>query len=164
MIKSEYQEIKNKKPNSKPVIQPSDLTDKSDRTLLYGYTTRLLYNRTNIHVHFHVYLKDNKIHIVTYLKDSRYNAPDHMQRAIAESNDDYIPTRLYPEYCDYEFCKILKDRGYDLPFNNWSDSHNRQANPFYGFTLEDQKSCNNCSNTDDEYCNTCEEYNKWFKK
>ena len=93
-----------------------------NRTLLYGYTC----NRET----FHVYLKNNKIYTIIYgFKENPYEVK-------IESNEDYIPDkRLYPERCDYNFCKLLKIRGYDLPFTTWTDNVKKQD--FYGKTLED---------------------------
>lgn len=78
----------------------------NDRTLLYGYTC----DRKT----FHVYLKDKEIHTVFY--DISYEEKDPNPIKMAEvhvmSNRDYIPDkRLYPEACDYQFCKLLLASG-----------------------------------------------------
>lgn len=41
----------------------------------------------------------------------------------------------YPETCDYEFCKLLKERGISLPFTGFNEK--RTLRDYYGFTLED---------------------------
>jgi hypothetical protein len=103
-----------------------------DRTLLYGYTCE----RDT----FHVYLKNNEIFVVIY--DNDYSGsipkPRNMRRVTVKSNRDYVPDkRLYPERCDYDFCKLLKEKGVHLPFTNWSEPPDDPRYPYYGFTLED---------------------------
>lgn len=54
---------------------------------------------------------------------------------MVQSNQDYIPDkRLYPERCDYAFCKLLKRKGLYLPFTAFKDDVPKLD--FYGFTLE----------------------------
>ena len=103
-----------------------------DRTLLYGYTCE---RET-----FHVYLKNNEIFVVVY--NTEYSrgkpVPKNMRQITVKSNNDYVPDkRLYPEKCDYKFCKLLKEKGVDLPFTHWSEIPDDQYRPYYGFTLED---------------------------
>lgn len=101
-----------------------------DRTLLYGYTCD---RRT-----FHVYLKDLKIHTVIYNVDYSCDnpKPKNMIEISVSSNMDYVPDkRLYPETCDYKFCKLLKNANIKLPFTAFNE--NRPIQDFYGFTLQD---------------------------
>ncbi len=103
-----------------------------DRTLLYGYTCK---GKT-----FHVYLKNEKIHAVTYFVDytDRVPTPKDMSVIAIEKNEDYIPDkRLYPEACDYHFCELLKKKGIALPFTGYNEE--RPKDDFYGFTLDDAK-------------------------
>ena len=98
------------------------------RTLLYGYTCE---NET-----FHVYLKDGKIHAVAYFNDYSDDTvkPKNMREIKIENNRDFIPDkRLYPEACDYHFCKLLKLRDIHLPFTTWNEK--RAKKDFYGFVL-----------------------------
>lgn len=127
MKKKEFEKLELTK-----VITASDLINKKDRTLLYGYTcTRET---------FHVYLKNMKIHVVIY---QNYYVCEivklkNMREIIVKSNIDYIPDkRLYPEACDFEFCKLLEEKKLHLPFTNFNN--NRKVSDFYGFTLEDRK-------------------------
>lgn len=155
MNKEEYGKIMDLQFKEIPPIRVEDLFDKTDRTLLYGYTC----GRDT----FHVYVKDMKIHAVTYITDYKNNAPNFMAEISVNSNEDYLPDkRLYPEACDYEFCEKLKKLGCHLPFTIWSDG--RAEAQFYGFTLQDKKCCGNCGVNEDSYCNECEEHNKWISK
>lgn len=107
-----------------------------DKTLLYGYTCE---RET-----FHVYIKNEKIYVVVYYQDYSQDKirPKNMRQLRVTSNHDYVPDkRLYPERCDYEFCRLLKEKGIDLPFTNWNDNIKTDLEdtryPYYGFTLED---------------------------
>lgn len=155
MNKEEYENIIDLQLKGVSPVNVDDLYNKSDRTLLYGYTC----DRDT----FHVYIKDMKIHAVTYRTDYENNAIIFMEEIQIAKNDDYIPNkRLYPETCDFEFCEKLKKLGCRLPFTTWSDG--RSEAQFYGFTLEDKKCCGNCGVMEDSYCNECEEYNRWFRR
>ena len=124
MIKAEFEKLYSP-------IGVSDLEPfVKDRTLLYGYTCE----RNT----FHVYIKDKQIHTVIYDMDYSQNIsrPKNMREVVVKLNTDYIPDkRLYPERCDYVFCKMLKEKGISLPFTIWHDDIEEKT--FYGFILED---------------------------
>lgn len=102
-------------------ITIDDLNDKSDRTLLYGYD----FDRET----FHVYIKDREIVSVSYYLDE-----EPKLTYISFSKDNYLPVkRIYPEASDYEFCKLLKERGYELPFLPFNGE--REEKQFYGRIL-----------------------------
>lgn len=128
MTKKEFKEIDKSEEN---LISAEDLKPfVKDRTLLYGYTC----DRKN----FHVYLKNMEIHTVVYGLDYSTGEvkPKDMREIPVVANHDYIPDkRLYPEACDYQFCKLLKNCGFDLPFTVFTGT--RPVREFYGFTLED---------------------------
>ena len=106
---------------------------KINRTLIYGYTCE---RRT-----FHVYLKDLKIYVVVYDNDYATGkpAPKNMRQITVTSNRDFVPDkRVYPERSDFYFCKLLRERGVEIPFTTWSDIEPApNENGYYGFTLED---------------------------
>ena len=119
----------------KTVISAEDLLiyGCNNRTLLYGYTCE---RET-----FHVYIKDKKIHAVVYNTEYYRGeaTPKNMRKLIIKSNEDYIPDkRLYPERCNYEFCRLLKEKGVHLPFTTWNDTVDTDR-VYFGFTLEDIK-------------------------
>ena len=102
------------------LITSDDLTNKSNRTLFYGYTCE----RDT----WHVYLKDNQINAVVY------NSRKKPEIAYIFTNHSFVPDkRLYPECCDYEFCKLFKERGIDLPFTTWTDREEKKI--YYGEIL-----------------------------
>ena len=60
-----------------------------------------------------------------------------MRQILVSSNYDFVPDkRLYPERCDYNFCRLLKEKGIHLPFTTWDDTF-AISDTYYGFTLED---------------------------
>ena len=137
------------------MIKVDDLKDKSDRTLLYGYTCE---RKT-----WHVYLKSGNIHVIEYRHDYTRYLPDELVEIEPKCNEDYIPDkRLYPTACDFEFCMMLKSQCCDLPFTS---EDNRQKEIYYGYTVEDAElNCLDCKNGDNpENCNKCEEY-KYFER
>lgn len=108
------------------VITANDLVDKADRTLLYGYTC----SRDT----FHVYLKNGEIETVVY----GYNqSPDVYE---VHSNHDYVPNkRVYPEDCDVEFAKLLRECGVEIAFTHYSANRyirlQNEAKQYSGSTL-----------------------------
>ena len=115
--KEEYEQI-NDIEEIPPLIKAEDLSNKEDRTLLYGYTC----DRDS----WHVYIKGGKIFTTLGTLSG------HIHEIKPYSNSSYIPDkRLYPETCDFEFCKKLIQAGEHLPFTVWSDRKEKQ---YYGAT------------------------------
>jgi hypothetical protein len=86
----------------------SDLTDQSNRTLIYGYDC-------DRHT-FHLYIKDRQFHVHYYVMKKT------LSHSCTESLDirACIPDkRVYPESCDYEFCQLLKYRDVGIPFTTY---------------------------------------------
>lgn len=111
------------------IISIDELTDKSERTLLYGYN----YDKGT----WHVYLKNDEIHVFVYERHYNFNSSDDIEtmyhvegREINITKHGIIPNkRLYPETCDFEFCKLLKKKGIDLPFTTFQE---REPKQYYG--------------------------------
>lgn len=128
MNKEQFENLKGIEAKVIPPIGMTDLENQADRTLIYGYT----WDRMT----FHAYIKEGRIHVVTYKHDYENDMPKYMKKIPVQINMDYVPSkRLYPEACDYEFCKLLKEKGCDLPFLDWNAHRKKQT--FYGYTLED---------------------------
>lgn len=132
MNRNEFENLSNMEKVRNQVIVGEDLTPfLKDRTLLYGYTC----DRST----FHCYLKDMSIYTVVYKEDyTDIENPKHKEMRVINvtNNRDYVPDkRLYPECCDYQFCKVLKMKGIELLFTAFNID--RQVKDFYGFTLED---------------------------
>lgn len=137
MTKNEYTALLQIKTKTSSCITADDLNDKTDRTLLFGRTTE--------NTVFHVYLKNNHIHVLTYAPKWLHNACEAQDvNEITPINDnDYIPSfKVYPDRSDFEFCKLLKSRNVEIPMFAWIDDSftiARKHNPFddtvyYGFT------------------------------
>lgn len=93
-----------------------DLEDKSDRTLLYGYTC----DRYT----WHVYVENQEIITLFY-------GFGEMKEVYVSEDRYYVPDkRLYPECCDFEFCALLKERGVHLPFTTFNED--REYSQYYG--------------------------------
>lgn len=123
MTPQEYAQIQ-KLPTSAPkVLTGQDLGNKTPRTLLWGYTT----DRYS----FHVYLDEHAvIHKVIYLYDDTLVL--HLTESNIESNEGWVPSkRLYPEACDAEFCRLLIERGLQLPFTAYNETR-ELGHSFYG--------------------------------
>ena len=111
------------------LVTDSDLYNLNDRTLLYGYTC----DRETLHV----YLKDGGIHTVIYkLRGFNDGVADYDIREVnVKSNEDYVQSkRLYPNACDFEFCKLLKARGIYPSFTTFEDEWAKKD--FYGTILD----------------------------
>ena len=137
MTKNEYNEFLKIPSNASKCITIDNLTDKTDRTLLFGRTTE---NKI-----FHVYVKNCQIHIVTYQPKWKHNQCEaqDVNEIIPNTDEDFIPShKVYPERSDFEFCKLLKSRNVDIPMLDWIDDAftlAKKHNPFdntiyYGYT------------------------------
>ena len=119
MNKEQYNKL-NDISKIKKLITAYDLKDTTDRTLLYGYTCE----RNT----WHVYMQQNYIYTVIY------GFKEYPELLDVSSNYEYVPDkRLYPERCDYEFSKLLKEQGIALPFTTWEDNIEKKV--YYGETL-----------------------------
>jgi hypothetical protein len=100
----------------KNLITLDDLSDISDRTLLYGYN--LLRDVC------HLYLKDKTFH---YREDSLVA---NRSKTMSSFDLEFIPVEIIdPAKSDFEFCKLLKLRGFELYFDKFEDV---PESTFYG--------------------------------
>jgi hypothetical protein len=127
MNKREYDRLCNDT-RSGSFISVDELIDKSDRTLLYGYTCERLT--------WHVYLEDGVIHKVVYRSSG--GDCEHSYYGEGFKVWELIPDkRLYPETCDFEFCSLLRGKGVDLLFTNFNED--RGESQYYGWVVEDKE-------------------------
>lgn len=104
-------------------ITIDDLKDKSDRTLLYGYDS----DRET----YHTYIKNEEIITVRYAYNDK-----PVIAYVPYGKDHYLQLkRIYPEKSDYEFCKLLVERGHKLPFVPFSEREKYKQ--YYGKVIED---------------------------
>lgn len=110
-------------------ITEADLSDKSDRTLILGDTCE---RET-----FHVYLKNGEIFNIIY-KTMGPNGPIGLRSVSITVNQEYLPDkRIYPEACDYEFCRLLQRAGCFLPFTYCDDdAHFIKQDGYYGYVAK----------------------------
>lgn len=102
-------------------IKANELADQSDRTLIYGYTV----GRET----FHLYLENGTFNRVIYDGDKVFLAGETELDTI-ELMQCVPDKRVYPERCDFEFCRILKSRDVSIPFTTFDP--NVEARAFYG--------------------------------
>lgn len=132
MTKEEIKILKELEPIKEKVLTEKDLSDKTGHTLLYG--------KTKDGKMFHVYM-DGHITVVKYdpelLYDFRYVRDRHFgieaerEEIIVKSNADYVPDAIfYPECCDFDFCRLLKLKGYEFTFAEY-DKY-RSPEKYYG--------------------------------
>lgn len=99
-----------------PIIKVSDLNG-GDRTLLYGYDI----DRDT----WHIYLKDGRIHrhIYSHIGDEE----NKLRTLVHEQQESWIVSNLipnkraYPERTDYEFARIVTERGGDISFTTYDE-------------------------------------------
>ena len=108
------------------IIKTSELVGSNDRTLIYGYDIE-----RNM---FHLYLKYEKFNFIKYNSNKEVISYGYgLSKICAE---DCIPDkRVYPEACDYYFCKLLMNKGVKIPFTTFN--RNRVEKQFYGLTKDD---------------------------
>lgn len=110
MTREEFEEIKNI--HTTTTIRISDLKNLKDRTLIYGYT---LERHT-----FHLYLKEERFNLFIYkYKGDFVSRLRHLE--IIDVNTCLPSKRAYPESCDYEFCKLVKSRGGEISYTNFTE-------------------------------------------
>lgn len=135
MNREEYEKLYNVK--TKPsVIGINNLSNKKDRTLLYGYTC----NRDT----FHVYIHKGVLHKIIY--NSSSSIPKLHESGSELLLENIVPDkRLYPSSCDYEFCVLLTEAGVYLPFTSWEFNcssvkfDNKQGGSYFGKIVEENK-------------------------
>lgn len=126
----QYKELTFKNPAATPLVRGKDLRDQEARTLIYGYDV----DRNS----FHVYLSYNgKICAVLYsYPDKILSTWDEDSAGFPEgvtTNLEWIPNkRVYPECCDYDFCRILQERGVDVPYTTY-DTTRKLDRLFWGY-------------------------------
>ncbi len=109
------------------VVGPDPL---GDRTLLFGYDVDRLT--------WHVYQQDDEIHLVIYRGGQEPEPMTHV-RGVTLPATDLVPNkRLYPDGCDYGFCRRLKELGVHMTFTNHGAMVSRpDARNMVGLTAED---------------------------
>ena len=112
--------IKNEIKKLPQVIKGNELLDRSDRTLVYGYTC----DRDT----FHVALLGGVIHVFLY--DHNNTMIWHKDEDDLQDNSEYVPNkRVYPERCDSDFVITLLHAGVDVPFTTFDVERQAKMDP-----------------------------------
>ena len=89
----------------------------AERTLLYGYTC----DRQT----WHVYCANDESIFLSVYGDKGQKFHNVTQDGIPDLGALVPDKRLYPQYCDFEFCQFLQVQGVKLPFTVWIDPTDR---------------------------------------
>jgi len=114
-------------------IFPAEYSPMS-KTLLYGYDC----DRNTWHFYVVANEYEERFHNVIYSYPDILIAHKDYSAIIPQQHyPDIIPNkRLYPEGCDYRFCRMLKECGVDLPFTVYG-TMNSCSDEFIGYLKED---------------------------
>lgn len=120
MNADQYQALQNS--NFDRLLTADNLADKTPRTLVYGYTCT--------GDSWHVFLDhDGQIKTVAYSSEK-----NPLQTIDITNNRSFVPDkRIYPQFCDFEFCSLLKSQDVPLPFT-FADFEHVKEGPFFGRT------------------------------
>jgi hypothetical protein len=110
-----------------------DLSEFTPRTLLYGYDV----DRNSFHIYaddvgdiiLHVYNYNTTLRVQNLTKEGF--STEHLIQGVPNA---IVPNkRLYPQYCDFEFCRYLKQIGAELTFTAYEEPTERPAftGPYY---------------------------------
>ena len=126
MTETEYEYFQN--PVGKQIVVCTELLqDKTPRTLIWGYTCE--------RHSFHVYL-DNKgtLNKVVYKFGGEIVLSKTGKTLVAE---ECVPDkRVYPQHCDFEFCKQLQSLDVNIPFTTYEERGAKRG-AFRGEMIED---------------------------
>lgn len=124
MTKDEYTNLRSIEMAS-PTVSVYELENKTPRTLLFGYDV----NR----VTYHVYLYAGSICWFVYKESTGL---ERFAEGITMPAASLIPDkRLYPNRCDFEFCKLLRSKGLNLCFTTYDE--NIEKTRYYGRRMDE---------------------------
>lgn len=107
------------------LLRVNDFEDRSDRTLMYGYDV----DRRTVHVFM--------LGGVIYKSVYSYDEGPVPEGKVSWNPAELVPDkRAYPESTDYEFARMMIDRGHALPFTTYSEERWGHVNGlrFFGST------------------------------
>lgn len=128
MTKEQLEIIQAEVVESAPTVSAKEIFNHQPRTLLWGYTC----DRDS----FHVYLDGmGFIHRVTYMKTSGEDVLlSHVKGTELEAKLLVPNKRVYPEATDFEFAKLLKEKGIEVTYTNYQED--REESDFYGLRYD----------------------------
>lgn len=128
MTKQEFGQIGSIEYPKNCLIQSSDLINNTPRTLVYGYDK----DRNT----YHLYLKHDLFYSLWY--DSAL-IEIRCEIGVTEIDARHCSPnkRVYPEACDFEFAKLLIQKGVYLTYTFFNEKRLKAV--YYGLTIEDFK-------------------------
>ncbi|MGD1524229.1 hypothetical protein [Vibrio owensii] len=128
MTIEQLKEIEAEVTESAPTVSAHEIFNHQPRTLLWGYTA----DRDS----FHVYLDGTGIiHRVIYTRAGGEHVILSHMKGIELKAELLVPNkRTYPEATDFEFAKLLKDKGIRVSYTSYKED--REESDFYGLRYD----------------------------
>lgn len=128
MNRTEFEIFCNPPVKENKQVFAGQLANKTPRTLLYGYDC----DRNTLHVYF-----DGTRFVTLWYTPRLFIYADFGDVLLLESTIVIPNKRLYPETCDFELCKLIRDQGVHLPFTTYNSD--REGRQFYGLLFDEIK-------------------------
>ncbi|MFJ2662570.1 hypothetical protein [Arthrobacter koreensis] len=122
MNQNEYEQFCGEDRRANPPLVTAEDVGGDNRTLAYGYDV----DRNT----FHVYVHEGSLYVLTYSSRGEIisnNSGPELQAQLLRPNK-----RVYPQYTDGRFARIMRDLDFPLPFTTWSEP--QREGPYYGHT------------------------------
>lgn len=126
MNQNEYEEFRAEDAHVPVTGVTAEKVGGKNRTLALGYDV----DRNT----FHAYIHEGTLYVRTH---------NHQGKILSEMSGQWLPVvamrpnkRVYPEYTDGGFARIMRDLDFPLPFTTWSEP--RREGPYSGATHLDE--------------------------
>lgn len=126
MNQNEYEEFQAEDAHVPVIGVAAEKVGGESRTLALGYDV----DRNT----FHAYIHEGTLYVRTH---------NHRGKILSEMSGRWLPVvamrpnkRVYPQYTDGDFARIMRDLDFPLPFTTWSEP--RREGPYYGATHLDE--------------------------
>lgn len=128
MNQNEYQQYKAEDAHIPITCVTAERVGGENRTLTLGYDV----DRNT----FHVYLHEGQLHVRTY-NNAAGKVLCHTSGPVLLAEFLRPNKRVYPQYTEGDFARIMRDLDFPLPFTNWSEP--KREGPYYGVTHFDEE-------------------------
>jgi hypothetical protein len=126
MNQNEYEEFRWEDSHIPVTVVTAEKVGGENRTLTLGYDL----DRNT----FHAYLHEGRLYVRTYNYERQILSDASGPVLLAEF---LRPNkRVYPQYTDGNFARIMRDLDFPLPFTTWSEP--KREGPYYGATHLDE--------------------------
>lgn len=122
MNQNEYEEFEAEDSHVPVTVVTTEKVGGENRTLALGYDV----DRNT----FHAYVHEGRLHVLTH---------NRLGQILSETSGAWLPIvvmrpnkRVYPQYTDGDFARIMRDLDHPLTFTTWSEP--KREGPYYGAT------------------------------